>query len=127
MRKLEEIKTAEDVENYVEGCVNDFEFGLCTKDELIVNICELVANIFLKATKTFKMKEQIKKTPVQILIDYMDLYRVGEEHVSSDAIRKAVELTQLECNVIKQAFIDGGGSHIAADEYFNNKFPEKYD
>jgi len=50
--KLENINSADDIERYVEGCINDFETGISNKDETIVNLCELVADIYSRAKQT---------------------------------------------------------------------------
>lgn len=35
MMKVENIETLEEAQRYVEGCVNDYEAGLSTKEELL--------------------------------------------------------------------------------------------
>lgn len=49
--KVEQIRTADDVERYIEGCLNDYEAGVSTKDETVVNLTELVAHVYTKATE----------------------------------------------------------------------------
>jgi len=44
--KVENIRTPEDIERYVEGCMNDYSEGISTKEETIVNIIELVDHYF---------------------------------------------------------------------------------
>lgn len=39
--KAEDIKSNEDLLNYIEGCVNDFEMGITDRKELMNNILEL--------------------------------------------------------------------------------------
>ena len=51
MMKVERIRTADDVERYIEGCLNDYEEGISTKDETVVNLAELVAHVYTKATE----------------------------------------------------------------------------
>lgn len=46
-----DVKTPDDIERYVEGCLNDFEGGLSTKDETVVAICELVVHVYVSAKK----------------------------------------------------------------------------
>ena len=47
--KVEQIRTADDVERYIDGCLNDFEAGVSTKDETLVHLAELVAHVYVKA------------------------------------------------------------------------------
>ena len=49
--KVENVKTADDLERYIEGCINDFESGLSDKDETIIAIAELVVHIYKLALK----------------------------------------------------------------------------
>ena len=49
--KVENVSTGEDIERYIEGCINDFEGGISTKDETIVNLAELVAHVYYAAKK----------------------------------------------------------------------------
>ncbi len=49
--KVEQIKTPEDVERYIEGCLNDFEAGISTKKETMFLMAELVVHIYKKAKK----------------------------------------------------------------------------
>jgi len=49
MMKVEQIRTADDVERYIDGCLNDFEAGVSTKDETLVHLAELVAHVYVKA------------------------------------------------------------------------------
>ena len=51
MMKLEQIRTADDVERYIDGCLNDFEAGVNTKEETLVYLAELVAHVYTKATE----------------------------------------------------------------------------
>ena len=44
--KLENVKTADDLERYIEGCINDFEADISGKDETIVAIAELVIHVY---------------------------------------------------------------------------------
>ena len=50
--EIKNINSADDIERYVEGCINDFETGISNKDETIVNLCELVVDLLIKANKT---------------------------------------------------------------------------
>ena len=47
--EVEQIRTADDVERYIDGCLNDYEAGVSTKDETVVNLTELVAHVYVKA------------------------------------------------------------------------------
>ncbi len=49
--KLENVKTADDLERYIEGCINDFEADISDKDETIVAIAELVIHMYKLALK----------------------------------------------------------------------------
>ena len=54
----EQVKTANDVEMYVEGCINDYEGGVSTKEETIVSLCELVAHVYGEAMRWRDPKEE---------------------------------------------------------------------
>jgi len=54
MMNVEQIRTADDVERYIEGCLNDYEEGISTKDETVVNLAELVAHVYVKAKQIGK-------------------------------------------------------------------------
>lgn len=49
--KLEDIRTADDIEIYIEGCLNDFELGFISKIKTIDLIGELVVHIYKLAKK----------------------------------------------------------------------------
>ena len=51
MMKVEQIRTADDMEIYIEGCLNDYEAGVSTKEETLVYLAELVAHVYTKATE----------------------------------------------------------------------------
>ena len=51
MMKVEQIRTADDVERYIDGCLNDFEAGVSTKEETAIHLAELVAHVYTKATE----------------------------------------------------------------------------
>jgi len=42
MKNLEDLQTIDDLELYVEGIINDFEFGITSKDETLKLIAELL-------------------------------------------------------------------------------------
>lgn len=44
--KVENVKTADDIERYIEECINDFEANVCDKDETIIAIAKLVVHIY---------------------------------------------------------------------------------
>ena len=48
---VKDIRTADDIERYIEGCINDFEEAISDKDETIVAIAELVVYIYELAFK----------------------------------------------------------------------------
>jgi len=47
-----DIKSVDDVSNYIEGCLNDFDEGLSTKDETNKYLHELVAKVILMTQAT---------------------------------------------------------------------------
>lgn len=49
MMEVDQIRTADDVERYIEGCLNDYEAGVSTKEETLVYLAELVAHVYTKA------------------------------------------------------------------------------
>ncbi len=49
--KLENVRTPDDVERYIEGCINDFEMGESDKSETIIYLAELVAHVYKEAKK----------------------------------------------------------------------------
>ena len=49
--KVENVKTADDLERYIEECINDFEADISDKDETIIAIAELVVHIYKLALK----------------------------------------------------------------------------
>ena len=49
--KVENVSNGEDVERYIEGCINDFEGGISRKDETIISLAELVAHVYMAAKK----------------------------------------------------------------------------
>jgi len=51
MMKVEQTKTPDDIERYIEGCLNDFESAISTKDETVVFLAELVLHIYKEAKK----------------------------------------------------------------------------
>ena len=57
--KVENVKTPNDIESYIEGCINDFEVGISEKDETIYYLAELVVHIYKLALKE---KELLEKT-----------------------------------------------------------------
>jgi hypothetical protein len=52
--KLEDVKVADDIERYIEGCINDIELAICDKDETIIAIAELVVYIYKQGLKESK-------------------------------------------------------------------------
>ena len=52
--KVENVRTADDIERYIEGCINDFEMGISDKSETIVYLAELVVHVYKKALKEKK-------------------------------------------------------------------------
>jgi len=55
--KLTDIQSTDDVVNFIEGCLNDFESNLSSKNETIGNIAELIAYCVAKS------KEKNENTP----------------------------------------------------------------
>ena len=52
--EVNKIRTAGDVERYIEGCLNDYEAGVSTKEETLVYLTELVAHVYVKAKQIGK-------------------------------------------------------------------------
>lgn len=64
--EVDQIRTADDVERYIEGCLNDYDAGISTKEETVANLAELVAYVYTKATEekriiTIKRNERINR------------------------------------------------------------------
>lgn len=49
--EVSDIKTFEDIEIYIEGCMNDYESGISDKEETILYLKNLVVGIQLKINK----------------------------------------------------------------------------
>ena len=49
--KVKNVRTPNDIETYIEGCINDFELGISEKRETIVYLAELVGHIYKLALK----------------------------------------------------------------------------
>ena len=47
--KIDQITTTADIENFIEGCLNDFETGISTKSETMTSLCELVGHVYVNA------------------------------------------------------------------------------
>lgn len=58
--KVKKVKTADDIERYIEGCINDFEGAISDKDETVVLLCELVAHIHSESLKEVILPSGIK-------------------------------------------------------------------
>ena len=58
--KIDQIKTTADIENYIEGCLNDFETGISDKSETMTNLCELVGHVYAKAKVSEATKPPVK-------------------------------------------------------------------
>ena len=43
--EAKDINTVEDMQRFTEGCVNDFESGICTKEELLKDLKEYTFRI----------------------------------------------------------------------------------
>ncbi len=56
MMKLENINTIEDAQNYLEGCVNDFDAGISTKEELLGHLGQYTGRIMEVFWNTTKCK-----------------------------------------------------------------------
>jgi len=48
---VKNIKSVDDIETYIDGCLNDFEFGILTKEETKEHIAELMLFITKKSNK----------------------------------------------------------------------------
>ena len=49
--EVKDVRTADDIERYIEGWINDFEGAISDKDETIVAIAELVVYIYEEGLK----------------------------------------------------------------------------
>lgn len=52
--KVENVTTQNDIERYIEGCINDFEMGISEKSETIAYLAELVGHVI----KTLKERDK---------------------------------------------------------------------
>jgi len=43
--KATEVKSEQDILNFLEGCLNDFETGLSSKNETMQNLVELIVHL----------------------------------------------------------------------------------
>lgn len=53
MKTLEQIKTDDDLLDYIEGCLNDLEAGISTKDETHRHLADLVLFVAKKGWSLF--------------------------------------------------------------------------
>lgn len=44
--KVKDVKKPDDVTRYIEGCLNNFEMAISTKDETLVFLAELVVHVY---------------------------------------------------------------------------------
>lgn len=86
--KLEDVKTAKDIVNYIEGCVNDLEAGISTNTETIVFIAELVGHVSQLAANKYLVgfKQHIKANRLMenerfdtMLNDYRNKVRLTDD------------------------------------------------
>ena len=59
--KVENVRNTDDIERYIEGCINDFEMGISDKSETIVHLAELVAHVYIGAKKEMIRNERLNK------------------------------------------------------------------
>ena len=43
--EIKNIKTLNDLETYIEGCLNDYKYGLSTQEETKNNIAKLISHL----------------------------------------------------------------------------------
>ena len=58
--KAEDLKTPDDIERYIEGCLNDFENGISTKSETTAHLGEMAVQIY---KQTLKESAQLSQQP----------------------------------------------------------------
>ena len=85
MMKVEQIRTADDVERYIDGCLNDYEAGVSTKDETVVNLAELVAHVYAKAAE----KKRIITTKQQ---NNEKIYNSGNQRPVKSGLQRGNQL-----------------------------------
>ncbi len=51
MMQVTDIVSADDIERYIEGCLNDFEAGISTKEDTVTYLCELAIYIIKTVRK----------------------------------------------------------------------------
>lgn len=61
MMKVKDIKTLQDANRYVEGCINDFEHGISTKEETMAFLGEYTGRLMELFWEN--AKEKIRKNP----------------------------------------------------------------
>lgn len=44
--QVKNIRTSKDIEKYIEGCLNDYELRISTKEQTLIDLCELVAYVY---------------------------------------------------------------------------------
>lgn len=56
MMKVENISTFEDIERYIEGCINDFESCISDKEETKIYILDLLEHVAKRVEKVHGIK-----------------------------------------------------------------------
>jgi len=85
---LADVKTAQQIEQYIEGCVNDLEAGVITNTETVIEIAELVGHVsklvaskYLKGYKLHIQAHRLMegKRFDDMLNDYLNKVRLADK------------------------------------------------
>lgn len=52
--KLQDVKKPEDILNFIEGCLNDMEAGVSSKNETVGNMVDLISYLIKEKEKNLK-------------------------------------------------------------------------
>jgi hypothetical protein len=63
MMKVENIKTFSDARRYIEGCINDYEAGISTKEETIKFIGDYTIYIVKKTLEIYETRNPKESNP----------------------------------------------------------------
>jgi hypothetical protein len=63
MMKVEDIKTFSDARRYIEGCINDYEAGISTKEETIKFIGDYTIYIVKKTLEIYETRNPKESNP----------------------------------------------------------------
>lgn len=75
--KLEDVNSIDDVERYLEGCLNDFDAGLSDKTETMNYMGDLILKVYKMALKTVPKADKLN---LMMLLQYLN----DEDELRSD-------------------------------------------